>query len=86
RAALRLSVKNAGLSPSAALEVDRFLASVPSPRLRRIDPARLLAAARRDKKNRGGAIRFVLLRGIGRATVRPVPEAEILAAARELLS
>ncbi len=84
RAALRLSVKNAGLSAAAALEADRFLASVPVPTPRRLDPKRLLAAARRDKKNRGGAVRFVLLREIGKAVVVCVPEGEILAAAREL--
>lgn len=86
RAALRLSVKNAGLNAAAALEADRFLASIPVPTPRRLDPKRLLAAARRDKKNRGGAVRFVLLREVGRAVVKPVPEDEILAAARELFS
>ncbi len=86
RAALRLSVKRAGLGAAAALEADRFLASIPVPTPRRLDPKRLLTAARRDKKNRGGAVRFVLLRAIGRAVVVPVPEDEILAAARELFS
>lgn len=86
RAALRLSVKRAGLSASEALEADRFLASIPVPTPRRLDPERLLAAARRDKKNRDGMVRFVLLRSIGKAVVRPVPEDEILAAARELFS
>jgi 3-dehydroquinate synthase len=86
RAALRLSVKNAGLGAAMALEADRFLASIPVPTPRRLDPKRLLAAARRDKKNRGGAVRFVLLRAIGKATVVSVAEDEILAAARELFS
>jgi len=86
RAALRLSVKNAGLSAAAALEADRFLAALPAPAPRRLDPRRLLAAARRDKKNRDGAVRFVLLRGVGRAVVMPVAEDEILAASRELFS
>ncbi len=86
RAALRLSVKRAGLSPSVALEADRFLAEIPVPVPRRIDPRRLVAAAKRDKKARAGEIRFVLLRAVGRPVVRPVPEDEILAAARELLS
>ncbi len=86
RAALRLSVKRAGLSPSVALEADRFLAAIPVPVPRRIDPRRLVAATKRDKKARAGVVRFVLLRAVGRAVVVPVPDDEILAAARELLS
>ena len=86
RAALRLSVKRAGLPASQALEADRFLAAIPVPTPRRLDPRRLLAAARRDKKNSGGEVRFVLLSFVGRAVVKPVPEDEILAAARELFS
>ncbi len=86
RAALRLSVKRAGLSAASALEADRFLAGVPVPLPRRPDPRRLLAQCRRDKKARAGKIRFILLRAIGRAVTMPVPEADILAAARELLS
>jgi len=86
RAALRLSVKRAGLSPSVALEADRFLADIPVPVPRRIDPRRLVAMTRRDKKARAGVVRFVLLRALGRPIVKPVPENEILSAARELLS
>ena len=85
RAALRLSVKRAGLSPSIALEADRFLADIPVPVPSRLDPRRLVAATKRDKKARGGAVRFVLLRAIGRPVVLPVPENEILSATRELL-
>jgi 3-dehydroquinate synthase len=86
RAALRLSVKRAGLSPSKALETDRFLAEIPIPVPRRIEPRRLLDAAKRDKKARSGVVRFVLLRDIARPVVAAVPDEEILAAARELLS
>ncbi|MEK7383051.1 MAG: 3-dehydroquinate synthase [Elusimicrobiota bacterium] len=86
RAALRLSGRLAGLSAAAALEADRFLASVSAPMPRRLDWRRLLAAARRDKKTRGGDARFVLLRSIGRPVVLPVAEDMILAAVLELLS
>lgn len=86
RAALRLSVKRAGLSPANALEADRFLAGIPVPVPRRLDPHRLVAETKRDKKARAGAVRFVLLRAVGRPVVKPVPEAEILAVAQELLS
>jgi 3-dehydroquinate synthase len=84
RAALRLSVGGAGLSPSFALEADRVLSGLPVPLTRRAEPARLLAAARRDKKNRGGTLRFVLLRAPGRAVVRPVSEEAVLRVAGEL--
>lgn len=86
RAALRLSVKRAGLSAAAALEADRFLARIPVPVPRRIEPRRLLAATKRDKKARAGVVRFVLLRALGRPVVAAVPDAEILSAARELLT
>ncbi len=84
RAALRLSVKRAGLRRQAAAAADRFLASIPVPLPRQMDSKRLLAAARRDKKNRGGEIRFVLLRALGRGVVLPVSEKEILAVIAEL--
>lgn len=85
RAALRLSVSRAGLSPSVALEADRFLAGLPVPLPRRVDPKRLLALAKQDKKARGGRARFVLLRALGCPTTAFVPDAVILRAVRELL-
>jgi 3-dehydroquinate synthetase len=43
-----------------------------------IDPDRILAAMRNDKKARGGSPQFVLLEGIGRPVVRgDIPEAMI---------
>ncbi|MDE2489695.1 MAG: 3-dehydroquinate synthase [Elusimicrobia bacterium] len=85
RAALRLSVGGAGLSPSFALEADRVLAGLPVPLPRRVEPARLLASARRDKKARAGVLRFVLLRAPGRPVVRPVAEDAVLRAVAEML-
>lgn len=70
RAAVRLSVGQAGLSPSAASAVDDFLSAVPLPPLSRVSPTRLLQAARLDKKARGGSPRFVLLRRLGRPVVK----------------
>ena len=40
-----------------------------------IEPDRWLALVRGDKKAAGGEARFVLLDGVGRATVRTVPSA-----------
>jgi 3-dehydroquinate synthase len=85
RAALRLSVTRAGLSPSFALEADRFLAGLPVPLPRRVDPQRLLALSKRDKKARGGRARFVLLRAPGRPVTAFVADAVVLRAVRELL-
>jgi 3-dehydroquinate synthase len=85
RAALRLSVSRAGLSPAFALEADRFLSTLPVPLPRRVDPKRLLALAKRDKKARAGRARFVLLRAPGRPTTVEVPDEYILRAVRELL-
>jgi 3-dehydroquinate synthase len=85
RAALRMSVKRAGLSPATALEADQFLASLPVPVPRRVEPERLLSLAKRDKKARGGRARFVLLRALGKPMTTFVPDDEILLAVRELL-
>ncbi len=85
RAALRLSVSRAGLSPSAALEADRFLAMLPVPVPRRIEPRRLVELARRDKKARGGKARFVLLKALGRPTTMVVDDELVLRVVRELL-
>lgn len=85
RAALRLSVSRAGLSPAAALEADRFLASLPVPVPRRIEPKRLVELARRDKKARGGRARFVLLKALGRPTTVFVDDELVLRVVRELL-
>jgi 3-dehydroquinate synthase len=85
RAALRLSVRRAGLSPAFAADADRFLGGLPVPVPRRIEPRRLLALAKRDKKARGGRARFVLLRAPGRPVSAFVPDSEILRAVREIL-
>ncbi|MDX2200599.1 MAG: 3-dehydroquinate synthase [Phycisphaerae bacterium] len=44
----------------------------------RLDPADIWAACRHDKKNRGGAVRMVVLRGVGAATaIADATEAEL---------
>jgi 3-dehydroquinate synthase len=85
RAALRLSHRCSGLKASFAAEADRFLATVPVPLPRRVEPRRLLELARRDKKARGGRARFVLLRAPGRPVTAFVSDKEILRAVREIL-
>lgn len=85
RCALRLSASRAGLSPRFAHEAEHFLASLPVPLPRRIDPRRLVALAKRDKKARGGKARFVLLRAPGRPVVMTVPDNDVLAVVRGLL-
>jgi 3-dehydroquinate synthase len=85
RAALRLSHRCSGLKASFAAEADRFLATLPVPLPRRIEPRRLLELARRDKKARGGRARFVLLRAPGRPLTAFVSDKEILRAIREIL-
>jgi len=85
RAALRLSVTCARLSPSFALEADRFLATLPVPLPRRVDPLRLLKITKQDKKARGGRARFVLLRAPAKPVVAFVADDVILRTVRELL-
>lgn len=68
-----------GPEPTARLValLRRFGLPVEAPGL---DPDAMLAAMGRDKKNRGGRIRFVLPRAIGRVELAEAPEAEIRAA------
>lgn len=55
------------------------------PPLPRVPPARLYAHLFADKKKRGRDLRFVLLRGIGRAeVVSAIPRADVLAVLRQL--
>lgn len=75
RAAVALSLMKAGLPQQDALDAGRFLASIPVPRPE-VDLGRVVARMRRDKKVRGGKIRFVLLKAIGRPVVVPVSEKE----------
>ncbi len=85
RLALRLSVEQAGLSPKAAAPVEEFLKSIPVTISKGISPRWILEAARLDKKVRGGSIRFVLLKALGRPVVKAVSENRILKAIREAL-
>lgn len=86
RAALRLSVARAGFPREEAREVERFLAEIPLPRLPKVSAARLLEIARRDKKARGGRLRFVLLKRLGRPLIAEgIAESDILEAVRPLL-
>ncbi|MCX5787184.1 MAG: 3-dehydroquinate synthase [Elusimicrobia bacterium] len=79
RAALALSLMKTGLPKADALDAGRVLAQIPVPRPP-ARPERLLARMRRDKKARGGRIRFVLLKRIGRPVVAAVTESEARAA------
>lgn len=85
RAALRLSVKHAGLSMRDADAADEVLAGLPVPALPRATPSRLLALMRRDKKAKAGRVRLVLISRIGKAAlVDNVPERDILEVLRWL--
>lgn len=85
RAALRFSRDHARLSAADYAESEGFLKRLPVPLPGRLLPKALLSAARRDKKVRGGRIRFVLLDRIGEArTGCLVPDAEVLRALKEI--
>lgn len=69
-------------------DADRALALLrrfpPPPVARRPPRDQLLAAIRRDKKNVAGQIRFVILDGLGSATVEPALPAALLEVAADL--
>lgn len=66
-AAARLSERSGFAEPGLASYVESLMAHVGlSVRLPdRTEPGTLVEAMRRDKKRRGGRLRFVLLRGVG---------------------
>ena len=79
-AACRLSHRLGMLDSASVERVERLLIrfSLPTRLEDPIDPDRILAAMRNDKKARGGSPQFVLLEGIGRPVVRgDIPEAMI---------
>jgi 3-dehydroquinate synthase len=85
----RLAVAATGLPPGAAARIARLLealdASLAWPRS--LDPERVVAATRRDKKNRLGRVRYALPVGLGRmpvgsAVTVAVPEKDLRRAIR----
>ncbi len=85
-AATLIAVAQDRLDPSAAARILRLVARVGLlPDLPRVPAARLLTRMRADKKARGGRLRFVLPRRIGKVeVVADVPEALVRKALAEL--
>jgi shikimate kinase/3-dehydroquinate synthase len=87
--AFRLSARLGLCDPAEAERVIRHVGEVGLPAElamlnRRFSAARLIGHMRKDKKNRDGALTFVLARAIGRAfTTRDVPEEEVTGLLRE---
>jgi 3-dehydroquinate synthase len=86
-AALELGCSRGTITPAQARHVERtILAYGPLPTFR-VNTQKLLEAASRDKKNRAGVRRFVLLNGIGNATVvEDVTNTELTAAIEWMLA
>ena len=86
RLAARLSVRLCGLDVGV-LEAQNALLDtlgLPAQKMEGVDVTSLLAAMQKDKKNRSGEVRMVLLRDVGDVVVQPVPLATIrLALSRE---
>jgi 3-dehydroquinate synthetase len=89
----RLARRRTGFPEADLRRLERLVAAFglrPHPP-RGIDPAAVVAAARRDKKNRGGRIHCALPLALGRMPAGervsvPVEEAQLLAALREAAS
>lgn len=86
RAGTHLAERLRFLRPAEAARILALVGAVGAlPPLPRAQPAQLYALMFADKKQRGGELRFVLPRGIGRAVVASgVPRADVLAVLREL--
>jgi 3-dehydroquinate synthase len=85
--ALEISRARKWLKPEDAERAGNAIRFFAPPALPRLRPERLIAAASRDKKNRAGVRRFVLLKGIGRAMVaEDVTDAEVLASIHSTLA
>ena len=85
-AAALLAITTQHLRPEAAARIIRLVRRAgPLPALPRIKPAALLQAMRTDKKSRGGRLRFVLPREIGRCEFGvEVPDNLVVAVWEEL--
>lgn len=86
-AATRLALTRGTLSPASAKRIERLVLRYgPLPPFR-IPAARLVALTAGDKKSRSGVLSFVLPTDIGSVeVVRDITEAELLIAAREVLT
>lgn len=84
RAAARLSYEQVGLPEDDYWEIESFLSRIEIPRPK-VRLKLLLSAVRRDKKAKAGALRFVLLRKLGRPCVRTLSESKAASTARALL-
>lgn len=86
RAALKLSVSQAGFPRRQAEAIDSFLGSVDIPLPSGLAPRAIVSASHRDKKALAGRSRFVLLRAPGRpVTGVEVPDARIVEVVAEIL-
>ena len=86
-AAIGIAQRRGMVSSSEAERMNRVIRAYGPLRGFSADAAELVALTAKDKKNRSGARSFVLPIGIGDATiVRDVSEAELLAAAEEMMA
>lgn len=84
RFAARLGECVCGTSPELTATQDELLDALGLPALAwSAAPEEVLAAMKRDKKTRGGEVRFVLPRDVGEWELAAVPDAVILEALRE---
>jgi 3-dehydroquinate synthase len=80
-AALSISRERGLVNDKTARRVETLIRSFAPPPLPRVSASKLLQAASGDKKNRAGVRRFVLLQGLGNATVvENVSDEEVVAA------
>jgi 3-dehydroquinate synthase len=85
-AALQIALARNTVGPDQAERIEKTIFAYGTLPGFRTTPARLVAAAGRDKKNRAGTRRFILPKGIGNAVVvEDVTDEEIKAAIRWLL-
>jgi 3-dehydroquinate synthase len=85
RFAARLSHHRGFLGRKDFVQIEKYLATFEVPPLpKTLSDQKLLEKIRYDKKNKGGKIRFVLLKGIGRTITVPVEFRDLEKVLREL--
>ncbi len=75
--ASRLSVNLGFLSSSDAALIEAVISSAGLPVEISVNPEEIYANIRKDKKKSGELIHFILLDGLGKAVVRPIPLDEL---------
>ncbi len=83
--AAKLSAQNGYLRNTDVIRLENLLKALRLPTRMNIDTSSVMEALRHDKKRENDTLHFVLLRGLGKAVVEPIPLSDLEAAISNIL-